>query len=220
MKVTQMSTERKMTSGKSTEEVTTETVKLGPLNQALSRLSALEKRVQHTEDIIDHNSLIYTDVLAEIEARKPDYEAYVAPQKNHADAILRVSPSAYDPEGTRGIYAVTLIQEQFDHTVKNITLPLDLFAMTSLAERDFAIAFRAERLSGRRMGSVTFDGELRYEVVRRLEEAVEEQTGVHPIRIFEGREYVTATEAVSLILAWRIINRRIFIEESGPGCRR
>lgn len=159
------------------------------------------------------------DVLAEIEARKPDYGAYVAPQKNHADAILRVSPSVYDPKATRGMYAVTLIQEQFDHTVKNITLPLDLFAMTSLAERDFAIAFRAERLNDRRMGAVTFDGEFRYEVIRRLEEAVEEQTGVHPIRIFEGKEYVTATEAVSLILAWRIINRRIFIEESGPGCR-
>jgi phosphoribulokinase len=160
------------------------------------------------------------DVLAEIAARKPDYEAYVAPQKQYADAILRVAPSAYDPKGQRGLYAVTLMQEQFDHTVRNITLPLDLFAMTSLAQRDFAIAFRAERLYGRKMGAVTFDGEFRYEVVRRLEEAVEEQTGVHPIRIFEGREYVTATEAVSLILAWRIINRRIFIEETGPGCRR
>ena len=112
------------------------------------------------------------------------------------------------------------MQEQFDHTIKNITLPLDLFAMTSLAQRDFAIAFRAETLYERKMGSVTFDGEFRYEVVRRLEEAVEEQTGVHPIRIFEGKEYVTATEAVSLILAWRIINRRIFIGETGPGCRR
>ncbi len=160
------------------------------------------------------------DVLAEIAARKPDYESYVAPQKQYADAILRVAPSAYDPQGQRGLYAVTLMQEQFDHTVRNITLPLDLFAMTSLAQRDFAIAFRAETLYERKMGSVTFDGEFRYEVVRRLEEAVEEQTGVHPIRIFEGKEYVTATEAVSLILAWRIINRRIFIGETGPGCRR
>ncbi len=160
------------------------------------------------------------DVLAEIAARKPDYEAYVAPQKQYADAILRVAPSAYDPKGARGLYAVTLMQEQFDHTVKNITLPLDLFAMTSLSQRDFAIAFRAETLYERKMGAVTFDGEFRYEVIRRLERAVEEQTGVSPIRIFEGKEYVTATEAVSLILAWRIINRRIFIEETGSGCRR
>ena len=160
------------------------------------------------------------DVMAEIKAREPDYEAYVAPQKQYADAILRVAPSAYDPEGVRDLYAATLIQEQFDHTIKNITLPLDLFAMTSLSQRDFSIAFRAETLYGRRMGAVTFDGELAYEAVRRLETAVEEQTGVAPIRIFEGKEYVTATEAVSLILAWRIINRRIFVEQTGPGCRR
>ena len=160
------------------------------------------------------------DVLAEIKAREPDYEAYVAPQKQYADAILRVAPSVYDPGGARDLYAATLIQEQFDHTIKNITLPLDLFAMTSISQRDFSIAFRAETLYGRRMGAVTFDGELAYEAVRRLETAVEEQTGVAPIRIFEGKEYVTATEAVSLILAWRIINRRIFVERTGPGCRR
>jgi len=120
----------------------------------------------------------------------------VAPQKEYADAILRVSPSVYDAKGTRGLYAVTLIQEQFDHTVKNITLPLDLFAMTSLSQRDFAIAFRAETLYGRKMGAVTFDGEFGYEVVRRLEEAVEEQTEFNLILASFGANKVAVIKAV------------------------
>ncbi len=62
------------------------------------------------------------------------------------------------------------------------------------------------------MGALTFDGELPYALIRRLEAAVERQTGVHPIRIFEHRESVTAGEIVQLILAWRIINRRIAME--------
>jgi phosphoribulokinase len=151
-------------------------------------------------------------VVAEIHARKPDYEAYVAPQREHADAILTITPSVFDPSGSQGMYAVSLLQERFENTVKNIVFPLDLFAMTSLAERDFLIGFQSEEVYGRQMGAVRFDGDFRYEVIRRLEEAVEEETGVGPISLYAGREYVTATEAMELILAWRIINRRIFME--------
>ncbi len=151
-------------------------------------------------------------VSAEICARKPDYEAYVAPQRQYADAILRISPSVFDTSGSQGMYAVSLLQERFENTVKNIVFPLDLFAMTSLAERDFLIGFQSEEMYGRTMGAVRFDGDFRYEVIRRLEEAVEEETGVGPLSLYAGREYVTATEAMELILVWRIINRRIFME--------
>ncbi|GAB7016900.1 phosphoribulokinase [Methanogenium cariaci] len=154
----------------------------------------------------------HDQVNAEIRARKPDYEAYVAPQRQYADAIIRITPSVFDVSGSRGMYAVSLLQERFENTVKNIVIPLDLFAMTSLAERDFLIGFQSEEIYGRTMGAVRFDGDFRYEVIRRLEEAVEEETGVGPVSLYAGREYVTATEAMELILAWRIINRRIFME--------
>ena len=150
-------------------------------------------------------------VTAEIRARKPDYEAFVAIQKQYADAILKITPSVYDAAQTRGMYAVSLLQEQFEKTIKNIVIPLDLFAMTSLAERDFLIGFQSEEQYGRKLGAIRFDGDFRIELIRRLEEAVGEETGVGPISLYAGREYVTATEAMGLILAWRIINRRIFM---------
>lgn len=37
-------------------------------------------------------------ILASIEARKPDFDAYVAPQKEYADIVLEVLPTQLDPE--------------------------------------------------------------------------------------------------------------------------
>jgi len=63
------------------------------------------------------------------------------------------------------------------------------------------------------MRALTFDGEMNYETVRKLEAGIEQQTGVHPIALFENRTTVTATDLVQLVLSWRIIHRRIFLQE-------
>jgi phosphoribulokinase len=63
------------------------------------------------------------------------------------------------------------------------------------------------------MRALTFDGEMNYDTIRKLEKSIEYQTGIHPIAIFEGRETVTPTDIIQLILSWRIIHRRIFIRE-------
>lgn len=150
------------------------------------------------------------DVWREIRERKPDYAAYVQPQINHADAIITIRPSWYDPDGTRrDLYNVTLCQKKSDRTLERISLSFDLFAITSLADRDFLFEFRRIHRGEQPMGALTIDGELRYEVISSLEEAVERETGVHPISLFTGRDYVTATDVIRLLLSWRIINRRI-----------
>jgi phosphoribulokinase len=62
------------------------------------------------------------------------------------------------------------------------------------------------------MGEMIIDGELSDHVVKKLERSIEQQTQVHPISIFKGRNYITAGDLAQLILCWRIIHRRIFIE--------
>ena len=52
-------------------------------------------------------------------------------------------------------------------------------------------------------------------MVNKLEHSIEEQTKVHPISIFRHRQYVTAGDLARLILCWRIIHRRIFVEQQG-----
>jgi phosphoribulokinase len=154
------------------------------------------------------------EVEGELRARARDYRRYIAPQRRFADAVISAGFSRYgrDLGGERNLYRVTLLQTRPEERIRDIELSIDLSHLLSLSDRHFLMEFRREDLDGREMGALTFDGELPYALIRRLEAAVERQTGVHPIRIFEHRSSVTAGEIAQLILAWRIINRRISLE--------
>ncbi len=55
----------------------------------------------------------YEDVLASINARKPDFEAYIDPQKAHADVVLRVLPTQLVEDEKEGkILRVQMIQRE------------------------------------------------------------------------------------------------------------
>lgn len=156
-----------------------------------------------------------TEVLDELAMREQDYREYIAPQKDHADAVIQVSYSRYgkDLGAERNVYQVTVLQSQLQQMVREIELSIDLSSLLSLSERDFCLEFRKSRLNTRNFGALTFDGELSHEMIRKLEHNVEKQTGVRPIDIYSHRSYVTATEIAQLMVAWRIINRRIYIRE-------
>eukprot|EP00521_Asterionellopsis_glacialis_P005025 CAMPEP_0195265094 /NCGR_PEP_ID=MMETSP0706-20130129/11226_1 /TAXON_ID=33640 /ORGANISM="Asterionellopsis glacialis, Strain CCMP134" /LENGTH=416 /DNA_ID=CAMNT_0040319461 /DNA_START=32 /DNA_END=1282 /DNA_ORIENTATION=- len=50
-------------------------------------------------------------ILASIEARKPDFDSYIAPQKEFADCIIEVLPTLLDPDDTKTL-RVRLIQKE------------------------------------------------------------------------------------------------------------
>jgi phosphoribulokinase len=153
-------------------------------------------------------------VLRKIAEREPDYERYIAPQKGFADAVIRIDYSEYGRHlgMERNVYRITLSQKRMKHSIENIDLSLDLYSILSLSERNFSLKFLTSEHNGHRLGEMIIDGELSEHVVKKLENSIEHQTRVHPISIFKGRKYVTAGDLVQLILCWRIIHRRIFIE--------
>jgi phosphoribulokinase len=155
-------------------------------------------------------------VLHEIEERKPDYDRFIAPQKAFADAIIGIDYSEFgrDLGVKRNVYRVTLSQTRMQHSLKNIDLALDLFSILSLSQRNFSLGFGTSEYEGHKMGKLSMDGELSTHVIRKLERNIEEQTKVHPISLFKRRNYVTAGDLIQLILCWRIIHQRIFIETS------
>jgi phosphoribulokinase len=156
-------------------------------------------------------------VREEIAEREPEYEKYIAPQKEYADAVIGIRYSEYGKElgKDRDVYCVTLSQHRMKHTIENIDLSLDLYSILSLSERNFALKFHTSGHGGERLGELIIDGELSAHVVNKLERSLEEQTRVHPISIFRHRQYVTAGDLARLILCWRIIHRRIFVEQQG-----
>jgi phosphoribulokinase len=153
-------------------------------------------------------------VLIEIAQREPEYERYIAPQKEYADAVIGIDYSRYGQElgKERNVYKVTLSQNRMKQSLENIDLSLDLYSILSLSERNFSLEFMTSEQDGHKMGQLIIDGELSEHVVKKLEHSIEEQTRVHPISIFKHRSYVTAGDLAQLILCWRIIHRRIFME--------
>ena len=176
-----------------------------------------EKQVKYDWKILrDVNNRGYSrdTVLKEIAEREPEYERYIAPQKEFADAVIGIDYSRYgQPLGKeRNVYKVTLSQNRMKQSIEDIDLSLDLYSILSLSERNFSLEFVTSEQGGHKMGELIIDGELSEHVVQKLERSIEEQTRVHPISIFKDRSYVTAGDLVQLILCWRIIHRRIFLE--------
>ncbi|MEM9246860.1 MAG: phosphoribulokinase, partial [Cyanobacteria bacterium P01_F01_bin.153] len=55
----------------------------------------------------------YEDVLASIEARRPDFQAYIDPQKTHADVVLQILPTELiKDDKERKILRVRMIQRE------------------------------------------------------------------------------------------------------------
>jgi phosphoribulokinase len=153
-------------------------------------------------------------VIREIAEREPEYERYIAPQKEYADAVIGINYSEYGRHlgEERNVYRITLSQTRMKQTIENIDLSLDLYSILSLSEREFSLKFLTSEHNGHMMGELIIDGELTKHVVKKLELSIEQQTRVHPISLFKHRNYVTAGDLAQLILCWRIIHRRIFIE--------
>jgi phosphoribulokinase len=153
-------------------------------------------------------------VIQEMAEREPDYQHYIAPQKEFADAVIGIDYSEYGRHlgEERNVYRITLSQNRMKHSIENIDLSLDLYSILSLSERNFSLKFLTSEHNGHKMGEMIIDGELSDHVVKKLERSIEQQTQVHPISIFKGRNYITAGDLAQLILCWRIIHRRIFIE--------
>lgn len=153
-------------------------------------------------------------VRREIAEREADYQRYVQPQRRFADAIIRIDHSRYGKHlgPAENIYQVTLCQKKLDRAIEQIELSIDLFCLLSLCDRQFLLEYHPGQYYSQEMSALTIDGVLAVEMVRKLEQSIERQTRVHPIAIFENATHVTAGDIVQLLMSWRIINRRIFME--------
>lgn len=107
-------------------------------------------------------------VQKEITEREPEYERYILPQKEYADAVIGIGYSEYgkDLGKDRNVYCVTLAQNRMKHSIENIDLSLDLYSILSLSERNFSLKFHTCGQEGHRMGELIIDGELSAQIGR------------------------------------------------------
>lgn len=158
------------------------------------------------------------EVLAEMEARIPDYERYIAPQRGYADAVIGIACSGYGREVTlaQDIYQVTLYQNPLVRQTMEIGLSIDLGEVLMLSDRPFTLRYEVATLDDREMSAITLDGALNHSSIRKLARTIGRQTSAEGVEVYKHRRYLTAGEVVELILAWRIINRW-FVLTGGEG---
>ncbi len=152
--------------------------------------------------------------LEEIQRREPDYRRYVFPQRGSAGTVIRIAYSGYGKAlGTaRNIYRITLGMKPPETCLDDIELNIDLCGLFTRSSHDFLLECSTLDQDDRRMRTLTIDGELSHETIHRIERNIEEQTGVHPIDIFTGKEVIAGSDLVRLIISWQIINHRILID--------
>lgn len=153
-------------------------------------------------------------VLEEISRREPDYRHYVLPQRAKAGCIIRIAYSEYGKAlGTaRNIYRITLGMKPPETCLEDIELNIDLCGLFTRSSHDFLLECSTLDLDDRKIRTLTIDGELSHDTIHRIEQNIEEQTGVHPIDIFTEKEVIAGTDLVRLIISWQIINHRILID--------
>ena len=175
--------------------------------------NAVKYRWKIDRDVKKRN---YTEeqVLSEIKEREPDYLKYVLPQRACADNIITVSFSKFQNDlrpSNEPKYAAAMNLSRPQECIRDINLNIDLFSLLSTSDMDFMMQCSSKQIDGRHFRQIAFDGELTPFTIRKIELSIEAETGVYPINIFHDRDIITATDLMRLILAWRIINRRIVI---------
>jgi phosphoribulokinase len=87
-----------------------------------------------------------------------------------------------------------------DQTIRDIALSIDLTSLLAFHESNFCVEFSDAKIECTFLRALTVDGEMNYDTIRKLEISIEQQTGVHPIAMFENRKTVTATDIIQLVL--------------------
>jgi len=163
------------------------------------------------------------EVEKEISRRAEDYDAFIAPQKSYADALVEIGFSRFGRElgWLRDVYRVSLSLAKNDLAAEDAELRINLGRLFSVPEGNFTFAYRARELLGRKAATLTFDGEPGKEVISALEECLARQTGVATPDLHPSEDTVNATSCIRIILAMRIITRWLEIRDIPglPGSR-
>ncbi|MBP1927663.1 phosphoribulokinase [Methanolinea mesophila] len=155
------------------------------------------------------------EVEKEIARRAEDYDAFIAPQKSYADALVEIGFSRFgrDLGWLRDVYRVSLSLARNELAGDDADLRIDLGRLFSLPDGNFLFEYRKRELFGRKVATLTFDGEPGKEVISGLEGCVARQTGVYPPGLVHPDDTVNATACIRIILAIRIISRWLEIRD-------
>lgn len=148
------------------------------------------------------------EVRNAISRRIKDYRAYIAPQRRYADAVIEIGFSRFGRElgWKKNVYQVSLLQTAMEKNGNHLFLEIDLVPLMALSDHDFSLEYRLVREEERRMGRLTYDGEIPPGIARDIMDSIEDQTGVRPAGMLQENGTLTAIDLTRLVVSWRIVH--------------
>lgn len=148
------------------------------------------------------------EVRDAISRRINDYRAYIAPQRDFADAVIEIGFSRFGRElgWKKNVYRVSLLETGLEKSVNHPCLKIDLVPLMEPSADNFLFEYRVVKEPERSMGRLTFDGRIPLSIAGDIRSHIEEQTGIRPDDMFQEGETMTATDMARLIVTWRIVN--------------
>jgi phosphoribulokinase len=146
------------------------------------------------------------EALEEMARREKDYLQYIAPQKEVADTVIRISFSRFgrDLGWQQNIYRTTIFQLPPDPTDEDLDLIITLKPLLTLRSEAFSFGYSRDDLGERMMSGLTFDGSYDPCFLSSLAASLKADTGTDPRDIFpESR--LTPSEIVQVLFCWRVI---------------
>jgi phosphoribulokinase len=152
------------------------------------------------------------EVLEEMARRENDYLRYIAPQKDLADTVIRISFSRFgrDLGWQQNIYRTTLLQIPPDQGDEHRELIIDLDPLLTLHSPDFSFDYFRHEDGGRIMSGLSFDGSFDPCILSSLASSLKADTGTDPRDIFPETR-LNPSEIVQVLFCWRAI--RAFLKE-------
>jgi phosphoribulokinase len=146
------------------------------------------------------------EALEEMHRREKDYSRYIAPQKDFADAVIRISFSRQgrDLGWQENVYQTTLLSVPSEESDDGIGFFIAIPPLFSEKAGTFSIEYGKQEMGARAMAALTFDGRFDRNFVSGLAGSLMDDTGVDSLEMF-GQGLLTPAEVVQLLLCWRVL---------------
>jgi phosphoribulokinase len=153
------------------------------------------------------------EAIEEMARREKDYLRHIAPQKNFADTIIRISFSRFgrDLGWQQNIYRTTLLQLPPEQADEDLSLIVTLNSLLNLRSPAFSIGYSRNDWGGRKMSALSFDGSFDPCFLSSLAASLKADTGSDP-RDFFPESRLTPSEIVQVLFCWRAV-RALLNEE-------
>jgi phosphoribulokinase len=158
------------------------------------------------------------EVREEMARREKDYLRYIAPQKEVADTVIRISFSRFgrDLGWQQNIYRTTFLQLQPSMTTGKMELAIDLEPLLNLRSPGFSFGYSRHDSGGRMMSGLNLDGSFDPGFISGPAASLKSDTGADPRDIFHETR-LTPSEIVQVLFCWRVI--RALLGNTGTSAR-